>query len=66
MLIVVLLADPGFIEVGLRAKSGSTSPDREVTISTGVNANLVFMGGKSDDLRLKTVSEALVHGGTTG
>ena len=66
MLLVVLLADPGFIEVGLRAKSGSTSPDREVTISTGVNANLVFMGGKGDDLRLKTVSEALVHGGTTG
>ena len=65
-LLVVLLGDHSFREVGQGGKSGSTSPGFELTIFTGRNVDIVISWGKGDHFGLQAVSEAFVHGRTTG
>ena len=64
--LVVLLGDPGGRKGGKGGNSGTTSPDLKFTIITAIDSDLRTSRGIGDDLGLKAVSEAFVHGRTTG
>merc|ERR1712012_679786 len=65
-LVVLLLGDPHGLEGGEGGQDGASDPDGVLPLWWSNDLDLQGVGGKGGDLLLHTVSDAGVHGGTTG
>ena len=65
-LYVVFLGDPGAREGGEGSKGGTSLPDGVLSIGGSDDTDIGALGKTVGDLSLESVSETLVHGGTTG
>ena len=65
-LVVLLLGDPHGLEGGEGGQDGASDPDGVLPLWWSNDLDLHGVGGKGGDLLLHTVSDAGVHGGTTG
>jgi hypothetical protein len=63
---VVLGGDPAGSEGAERGEGRSTLPDGVLAVGGSNNTDLGAGGSESGDLRLEALSEAVVHGGSTG
>lgn len=64
--LVLIFGDPLRLEGGEGAESGTTGPDGVVSVSGGDDVDDTGLGALGVHLLGKSVSEALVQGGTTG
>ena len=65
-LVVLLLGDPHGLEGGEGGQDGASDPDGVLPLWWSDDLDLHGVGGKGGDLLLHAVSNAGVHGGTTG
>jgi hypothetical protein len=66
VLSVVFGGNPGWSESAEGGESWCTLSDDVFTVGGGNDTDLSTAGGKVSDFVLKSVSETLVHGGTSG
>jgi len=65
-LIVLLFGDPHLLECGEGSKDGASDPDGVLPLWWGNNLDLHGGWGKSRDFLLHAISNAWVHGSTSG